>query len=392
VLCFATTAHAQFNDPLWSDVFDEGYAYDVAANDGLVFAAGVRNYDYYDNYGTFIARAYDAETGTVRWMDDYYRESPELLNAANAVAADGTRVFAAGVTETTAGGKAFTVRAYDTTTGDLLWDSYYDREGALWDEAYAIAVSGGLVFAAGVTETAANGKSLTVLAYNATTGTLLWSKFYDRERGPLLDEAYAIAASGSQVFAAGVTETAARGKAFTVRAYNAANGTVLWTKRVDREGSGWDEADAIGVSGDTVIAAGMTETAATGRDFTTIAFDAANLGAQLWADYYDGQGNDGQWYQDTARAIAISGVTAYVAGYSFEPYSFDPWWEYYCEMVRAYNTVSGTIMWTSRSEAGLQDEDEWANDIVVSGDTVCTTGVFAVLDGEDFFSCKSLWC
>jgi hypothetical protein len=51
--------------------------------------------------------------------------------------------------------------------GSLLWGDYYDREGALIDEAYAIAVQGNRVFVAGTTQTAVGGLAFTVRAYSA---------------------------------------------------------------------------------------------------------------------------------------------------------------------------------------------------------------------------------
>ncbi len=167
--------------------------------------------------------------------DNFYNWERDLYDVARAVAVDsnGDRVFAAGYTTTTtgvlAGGVAFTVRAYNASTGAHLWTGSYDREGTKSDMANAVAVSPDdtRVFAAGYTTTAAGDTAFTVCAYNASTGSPHWRKFYDREAGSkLADRANAVAVSpdGTKVFAAGYTSTTAGGTAFTVREYDSIYG------------------------------------------------------------------------------------------------------------------------------------------------------------------------
>jgi hypothetical protein len=103
--------------------------------------------------------------------------------------------------------------------GSLLWGDYYDREGAGNDTANATAVQGNRVFVAGYTSTSAGGRAFTVRAYSAKDGSLLWGDYYDRE-GAGNDLATAIAVQGNRVFVGGQTETSAGGAAFTVRAYS----------------------------------------------------------------------------------------------------------------------------------------------------------------------------
>ncbi len=265
----------------WEGSLDDGAEAVAVSPDGSrVFAAGVTATTA--GGGAFTVRAYNASNGTPLWTQNYDKEGNKDDRAwAVAVSPDGSRVFAAGTTATTAGDRDFTVEAYDPSNGDVLWTQNYDREGTLSDRAFAVAVSpdGSRVFAAGVTETAAGGNAFTVRAYNASNGTPLWTKHYNRE-GTGSDQAYAVAVSpdGNRVFAVGDTTTYAGGSAFTVRAYNASNGTVLWTRNYDRKGTLSDGASAVAVSpdGSMVFAAGTTATTAGDRDFTVRAYDASN--------------------------------------------------------------------------------------------------------------------
>ena len=177
-----------------------------------------------------------AAPGRFLWGDNFEREG-DLDDIANVVAVQGTTVFVAGATETSAGGAAFTVRAYSAKDGSLFWENFYDREGTGNDVATAIAVQGTTVFVAGATETSAGGAAFTVRAYSAKDGSLFWENFYDRE-GTGNDVATAITVQGTTVFVAGATETSAGGAAFTVRAYSAKDGSLFWENFYDREGTG----------------------------------------------------------------------------------------------------------------------------------------------------------
>ncbi|MEK7241188.1 MAG: hypothetical protein AAB048_00260, partial [Planctomycetota bacterium] len=107
------------------------------------------------------------------------------------------------------------------TNGSPLWQNYLDREGSLDDVATSVAVSGdgSKVFAVGYTNTTAGGYAFSVRAYNATNGTLLWQDHLDME-GSLADVAKSVAVmDNSNIFVVGYTRTTAGGLAFSVRAH-----------------------------------------------------------------------------------------------------------------------------------------------------------------------------
>jgi TolB-like protein len=236
-----------------------------------------------------------AAPGSLLWGDNFDREGTGY-DVATPIAVTGTTVFVAGATETSAGGAAFTVRAYSAKDGSLLWGDNFDREGDLDDIANAVAVQGKKVFVAGLTETSAGGAAFTVRAYSAKDGSLLWENFFDRE-GTGYDVATAIAVTGTTVFVAGATETSAGGAAFTVRAYSAKDGSLLWRDNFDREGTGDDVATTMAVRSrvsvaeatydggewkvkivrrTTVFVAGATRTSAGGAAFTLRAYSTKN--------------------------------------------------------------------------------------------------------------------
>src|SRR3989338_4688646 len=120
----------------------------------------------------------------------------------------------------------------DTT---LLWQDVYNREGNLLDYAADVAVKDGRVFVVGDSETTAGSSAFTVRAYDAKNGSLLWESNYDREGG-LFDMSWGMTVKDNRVFAVGTTETDASGAAFAVRALDATNGNLLWEDNYDREG------------------------------------------------------------------------------------------------------------------------------------------------------------
>jgi TolB-like protein len=255
----------------------------------------------------FTLRAYSAKDGSLLWGDNFDREG-DLDDIANAVAVQGNKVFVAGLTRASAGGAAFTLRAYSAKDGSLLWGDNFDREGDLDDIANAVAVQGNKVFVAGLTETSAGGAAFTVRAYSAKDGSLLWENFYDRE-GDLDDIANAVAVRDKEVFVAGLTRTSAGGAAFTLRAYSAKDGSLLWENFYDREGTGHDVATTMAVQGTRVFVAGATETSAGGAAFTLRAY-AAKHGSLRWGDNFDREGN----LDDIANAVAVRDKEVFVAG------------------------------------------------------------------------------
>jgi outer membrane protein assembly factor BamB len=114
-------------------------------------------------------RAYDTATGTLRWEDQ------QKSVALNAVTTQGDQVFAAGSYAPGASypdqGRFFLVLAYDARTGALLWDNRQPSPtpNTAIDAANAVAAAGGRVFAGGIQQLyrASTTQAWHLRAYNA---------------------------------------------------------------------------------------------------------------------------------------------------------------------------------------------------------------------------------
>ncbi len=349
--------------PQWEDYYDaegtlEDWAKALVVSNNSVCVVG--RTETAAGGSALALRVYNATTGVLSWARYYNREG-NLADWANAVAVSDNRIFMVGRTETAAGGPAFSVRVHNISNGALLWQNHYNREGALTDEANAVVIStdGTRVYVVGRTETTAGGPALTVRAYNTTTGSLSWARYYNRE-GNLADWANAAAISGDRLFMAGRTETAAGGPAFTVRVLNASNGTFLWQNIYNMENTLSDEAYAVIISpdGTKVFASGKTETTVGGPAFAVRAYNASN-GILLWVENYNREGS----LPDEAKAIAVSpdGTKVFAAGKTESTAGGTAF------AVRAYNASDGTVLWHNNydREGTLSDE---ANGVAVSPD------------------------
>jgi PQQ-like domain len=265
--------------------------------------------------------------------------------------------------------------AYSARSGSTLWKRTYDGPARSSDGATTIATSpdGSTVFVAG-TSFGREEADILVIAYEARTGRRRWVARYGGPRGE--DETAAdmvVAPDGSAVFVTGVGEDGVSGDADIVTvAYGAGRGHRKWVARVS--GGAGTVARAITVAGDgsAVIVAGNHQTAAA-FDAFTIAYDATN-GSRLWSDRYDGpaQGADG------LLAATASDDTAYVTG---ESHAANGLFDY---VTIAYDVATGDRMWVRRYGArGDRDDIAWdvavspdAADVYVTGASVNGAGNF----------------
>ena len=379
ILIFCSVAYAAPGSLLWGDFYDrEGDGYDVAnaiaVQGSRVFVAGRTKTSA--GGPAFTVEALSAKDGSPLWGYDYDREGAGE-DEANAIAVQGNSVFVAGRTYTSAGGSAFTVGAFSAKDGRLLWGDFYDKEGSGISIAHAIAVQGNSVFVAGHTHASGIGSAFIVRAYSAKDGRLLWEDYYERAgNGDAWAEA--IAVKGSSVFVAGHTSTGTGGIAFTVRAYSAKDGRLLWGDDYDREGGGSDRANAIAVQGNSVFVAGRTYTSAGRFAFTVRAYSAKD-GRLLWADYYDREG-DGN---DVANAIAVKGSSIFVAGSTYTSAGGSAF------TVRAYSAKDGRLLWGDDYDRE-GDENDVANAIAVQGNSVFVAGYTNTSAGGSAFTVEAL--
>ncbi len=314
---------------LWESHYDRmGNGEDVvnalAVKGNTVFAAG-----YTSTTGggrAFAVRAYSSQDGSVLWEDHYDREG-NGADVATALVLKGNILFAGGYTSTATGGRAFSVRAYNVNNGSLLWESHYDHQGSYDDEVKALAVKGNVLIAGGFVKTGGGSAAFAVRAYSTKDGSLLWEDVYDP--GTAVDEVNALAVKGNTVFAGGLTKGA-----FTLRAYSIKKGLLIWEDVYDREGGGLDLLYALAVKGNRVFAGGYTETVSGGEAFTVRAYSAKD-GSLLWENHYDREGA----LSDQVRALTVAAGVVIAGGNTRTSLGGSCW------SIRAYSAQNGTLLW-----------------------------------------------
>ena len=316
---FWSSAHAAPGDLIWQDKVDGGLdvsdtANAVAVFGNMAFAAGM--FQTGPGVSGLAVRAYDADSGELIWADQpaggfddaahdvhasarevvvcgilddtrfgvlaYDRKQGELLwedrsqvGSAAACEARGKKVFVAGFTQKATTAFDFSVRVYESRTGVLLWEDQFDGGAAVFDQATALSIAAGGLYVVGGGQQVAGDDDMVVRRYDADTGALIWHQLF---AGPVgeRDEATSVAAGQNRVFVAGRTShvPGAFGNEWSIHAYHAATGELLWTDNHQSE-----EVHAVTVRGKRVVGAGGR------RDGPAIVrtYDARS-GALLWSD------------------------------------------------------------------------------------------------------------
>jgi len=382
----ATARPTAGGDERWVARYRNGNGWDAAdtvatSPDGsTVFVTGSSvGTNVYDDYATI---AYDASTGAARWVrryngpDDYFDDAASM-----AVSPDGTKVFVTGWSPGVHAYRDFVTIAYDASTGAGLWFRRYSGPAAYDDTASAITPSpdGSMVFVTGASHGSFNASDYTTIAYDASTGRVVWAGRY---RGPAngLDTPLSIAAGpdGSKVFVTGYGYWTLTSADYSTVAYDARTGAVLWTRRYDGTG-GDDFASSIGTSpdGSAVFVTGLSAGSDTASDYATIAYDASS-GAVLWARRYNGPANG----DDSAAALAASpdGSAVFVTGSSTGSTSSSDY------LTIAYDASSGALRWARRFNGpGNGDDRAAALGLGAGGGEVFVTGSsLGVLSSFDY--------
>jgi outer membrane protein assembly factor BamB len=251
----------------------KGNAMAITVNAGRVFVVGTF-YDDADYRDGFAVRAYNT-TGHLLWEDVQWSEGTgsegaRLHSYATAVTATASRVYVAGSINGRSGGGNFTIRVYNAATGKVVWEDQYNHHKYFHDAAYSVLLQGTRVFVGGFVTRPSAGRAYTVRAYDAAKGTLLWSNM---DGGYNIEEngVSALTAVDGTVYGAG---TAKDGSAFTIRAYKATTGDILWENFLPQEGvlGGFGDAFAICATGGRVFTGGAAMVDDTSYAFTVRAY------------------------------------------------------------------------------------------------------------------------
>ena len=407
-------------DVLWEDRFDASVfeqAFSSAAARGRLFVAGfVSTPDFSRD---FVVRAYDAQTGALIWYDRVDRGSDDF---ALAVTTDGRTVWVSGNTRAAPGQPDvnWLVRAYEATSGELLWQDVFDRGGG-FDAVQnrSLLAANGVVHVGGSSTTPATLRVDSPEASAGLRGPIVW-QIWSRPMTPpasgALVEAASVAQpdgdargdlgcrigndSGPSPFPAGSLAGAVlvvdRGScAVSQKAANAAQAgatAVILVMLPDQRplSFGGAEVDIPVVSiphdeitdlrssvdaGSPVVVTISDEFAGT-AEATIRSYDALS-GALLWQHDRDRGGPNPQ----QARSLAVTGRQLFVAGVASSPGAEEV-------ALRAYHAKTGVLQWEHYTP-GVQSTDPdggftFARRIVAQGDRVFVGSTVETPTGAEF--------
>jgi hypothetical protein len=280
------------------------------------------------------------------------------------MAVAGARLFVGGYAGKTNGDVDWFVRAYDRNTGAVLWQDLFD--GGDFDHTVSLAARGDLVVASGLTTDVHIMRHFTVRAYDARSGALLWQDQVPTGMTGYFfatDVAWQVAVQGHWVVAAGsISDTS--GIHLAVRAYDARSGALLWHDLVDK-GAGADVAFAVALDGGRAFVTGSGGAAcsaytASNCNWITRAYDL-DTGGLAWERETDKAGGD-----DQPNIIVAQGNRVLVSGGAANAAGGQDW------LVQVYTASSGDLVWEDlvTSPGGVA----WASDLAVSGDRVFVPG------------------
>ncbi len=286
-------------------------------------------------------------------------------DGASVVAAspDGSKVFVTGYAGVSSGVADYATTAYDASTGSLLWSRRYDGPSHGNDLAHSLAVSpdGTKVFVTGESQRTSTNLDYATVAYDAGTGSPVWVRRYNGP-GNANDQARWVAVSpdGTVVFVTGTSGGTGTQFDYATVAYDAGTGALRWGMRYNGPANQSDYAVAVAVSGDgsKVFVTGSSARVSLDLDWATVAYDAVS-GGQLWSQRYNGPGNATD--QPTSVASSPDGSRVFVTGTSGGAgTAFD-----YATV--SFDSATGALLWTSRYDGPAHDTDE-ANSLAVSSD------------------------
>jgi hypothetical protein len=361
-------ASAAPGSPMWAERYDgpagrldSAVAVGVSPDGSVVFVTGAsrgtsNGYDY-------ATVAYDASSGGELWVAPYNGPANDDDKAAAlGVSPDGSVVFVTGTSGTTTG-NAYATVAYDASSGDELWATRFKGSGSSDARALGVSPDGSAVIVTGVGHGATRRIDYATVAYDASTGSRLWTTRYN---GPAhrfdAPTALRISPDGSAVFVTGVSIGSTTGYDYATVAYDVSTGDELWATRYNGPADYLDVANALGVStdGSEVFVTGRSD-GSTSASYATLAYDAST-GKELWATRYTGPAN-GLVYGDAARALGVSpdGSEVFVTGGSTGSTGT------YDYTTVAYDPTSGDELWVKRYD-GPRDAYDRAIAIGVSPD------------------------
>ena len=166
-------------------------------------------------------------------------------------------------------GNEYATVAYNAATGAQLWAQRHTgyNGGAGAATSVAVSPSGGTVYITGYAQSRVSIDDYDTVAYNATTGTQLWAKFYS-VAGESYASSVAVSPTGKTVYVTGVNSSA-----YATVAYDAVTGTQQWVTRYNGPRTGGQASSmAVNPTSGTVFVTGWNDGATSNLDYATIAY------------------------------------------------------------------------------------------------------------------------
>jgi outer membrane protein assembly factor BamB len=305
---------------LWDDVFDpsgaptNGGHESVAARGRTVVVAGRFETPAHE---VLAARAYDARTGAVLWTNTF-DPSGDFVEV-GAVAVAGPFVVVAGASEDSHSLEDdFLIRAIDRKDGTTRWTDVVDGTASGNDGANALALTRSKVFVAGwlddgPPEGGGSGNDLLVRAYDLSSGALLWEDLTDEAPGS--ERGLSVAFAGGRLLVAGSAREFDGGNALPlVRCYDARRGSLLWDDP-GTEGSIFGAAQAVAESKGIAVVAGAVQEGDAPVE-TLVRGYSIRTGALAFEDRSQGA--------ESGNAAAAMRHRAFVAGAVLDPAPPEP--------------------------------------------------------------------
>ena len=292
----ATPADADGGAQRWTASYASGapaFSTDVALDPtgSTVFVTGATAFG---PSGHFATLAYDAGTGARRWAEEFpNRSNPEWgRGRVLTVSPDGTTLFVSGSSQCVSHCDAdsfegFTTVAYDAATGTRRWVARYETDGGAPDEI-VVTPDGSRLFVRG---TVRGGEGSATLSYDTASGDQVWA--VEEASGLVYGRGMVLSHDGSVVYVAdsapdsGGCGMVAGG--YRTTAYDASDGTTAWSSTYSATPVGsCGSATDMGLSpdGTTVYVTGYgADGDGYGHGSATVALDAST-GAERW-DHVD---------------------------------------------------------------------------------------------------------
>ena len=347
----------------------------VVDGKGNVVVAGHEDRSDLGQSDNWLIRKYD-RAGRLAWSETY--NSPaNRWGGANAVAVDsGGAVIVAGHEDRSDLGEGFNwlVRKY-SKKGKLVWSVSYNSpaNGNDWANAMAVDANGDVVVAGHEDRfDLRQGFNWLVRKYSKK-GELIWSKTYNSP-ADRWDGAYGVAIdSRGNILVAGREFRPDLGQSFNwlVRKYDS-SGKLIWGRRYNGDGNGWDGANAVAVDGKgNVLVAGREDEFHRNENFNWLVRKYDGDGRLLWSRSYNSPGNG--WDGATSLATDPKG-NVFVAGREDRTdLGQSANWR-----VTKYSAAGETLWTATYNNPG--NGDDFANSAAVDGD-----GNLVVAGREDRF-------